>query len=406
VAVPRAACVKLRPYAVDPAVRDRMTKARRAEIAGAGLAGLTAAAVLAQRGWKVRVHEQGEGLREIGAGIYLFENALRVLEEIGAYDDLAGRAEQIFDGDLRDHRDRLVIRRNERRAVNSRLFVALRSDLHGALARAATAAGADIVTGSRALAATPDGRLELASGPGDRADLVVGADGVHSRVRDSLGLATSIVDLGDGCGRHLIPRTSADPVQRTYEAWNGGRRVGIAPASRDWVYVFLCCPSTDIAGRLQQPFDTEEWVRSHPAYADQLRRIPRHPEGRWLTFYDVRCRAWSSGRVAILGDAAHAMSPNLGQGACTAMSNALALGQAVTGRADVPAALRMWELHERPYTDRTQRYSLLYGRVGTRWPRPLLDVRSRLVPVVARSPRFRRAMSQAAEHVPRLEASA
>jgi 2-polyprenyl-6-methoxyphenol hydroxylase-like FAD-dependent oxidoreductase len=383
-----------------------MTETRRAEIAGAGLAGLTAAAVLAQRGWKVRVHEQGEGLREIGAGIYLFENALRVLEEIGAYDDLAARAEQIFDGDLRDHNDRLVIRRNERRAVNSRLFVALRSDLHGALARAATAAGAEIVTGSRALAATPDGRLELASGFGDRADLVVGADGVHSRVRDSLGLATSIVDLQDGCGRHLIPRTPSDPVQRTFEAWNGGRRVGVAPASRDWVYVFLCCPSGDIAGRRQQPFDTEEWVRSHPAYADQLRRIPRHPEGRWLTFYDVRCRAWSSGRVAILGDAAHAMSPNLGQGACTAMSNALALGQAVTGRDDVPAALRMWELSERPYTDRTQRYSLRYGRVGTRWPQRLLDVRSRIVPVVARSPRFRRAMSQAAEHVPRLEAHA
>ena len=65
----------------------------------------------------------------------------------------------------------------------------------------------------------------------------------------------------------------------------------------------------------------------------------------------------------------------------------------------------MWEASERPVTDRTQRYSYLYGRVGTRWPRPLLDVRSRLVPVVARSGRFRRAMSQAAEHVPRLEAA-
>jgi 2-polyprenyl-6-methoxyphenol hydroxylase-like FAD-dependent oxidoreductase len=382
---------------------DGMTAGRRAEIAGAGLAGLTAAAVLAQRGWRVRVHEQAGELREIGAGIYLFENALRVLETIGAYDEVAGRAEQITDGDLRDHRDRLVIRRNERRAVNSRLFVALRRDLHGALAQAATAAGAEIVTGSRALAATPDGRLEFMHGYGDRADLVVGADGVHSRVRDSLGLAASIVDLQDGCGRHLIPRSPVDPVHRTYEAWNGGRRLGVAPASRDWVYVFLCCPSTDIAGRLQQPFDTEEWIRSHPAYADQLRRIPRHPEGRWLTFYDVRCRAWSAGRVAILGDAAHAMSPNLGQGACTAMSNALALGQALTANADVPTALRIWEASERPVTEHTQRASYLYGRVGTRWPRPLLDVRSRLVPVVARSSRFRRAMSRAAEHQPHLE---
>ena len=369
-------------------------------MAGAGLAGLTAAAVLAQRGWKVRVHEQAPELREIGAGIYLFENALRVLEEIGAFDEVASRAEQITDGDLRDHADRLVIRRNERRAVSSRLFVAVRGDLHTALATAAVKAGAEIVTSSQALAATPDGRLEFADGPGEQADLVVGADGVHSRVRDSLRLAASITDLQDGCGRHLIARQPGDPAHRTIEVWNGGRRLGIAPASAESVYIFLCCPSTDVGGRRQQPFDADEWLRTHPGYANQLRRIPRHPEGRWLTFYDVRCRAWSRGRGAIIGDAAHAMSPNLGQGACTAMANALALGETVTAHADVEQALRLWEASERPYTDRIQRYSYLYGRVGTRWPRPLLDLRSRLVPVVARNERFRRAMSEAAEHVP------
>jgi 2-polyprenyl-6-methoxyphenol hydroxylase-like FAD-dependent oxidoreductase len=380
-------------------------KTRRAEVAGAGLAGLTVAAVLAQRGWNVRVHERAPELREIGAGIYLFENALRVLEEIGAYDHVAARAERILDGDLRDHADRLVIRRNERREVASRLFVAVRGDLHAALALAATRAGAEIVTGSQVLAATPDGRLEFEDGLGERADLVVGADGVRSRVRDSLALATSITDLQDGCGRHLIARVADDPVQRTIEVWNGGRRLGIAPAAREWVYIFLCCPSSDVGGRRQQPFDTGEWIRTHPAYASQLGRIPRHPEGRWLTFYDVRCRAWSEGRVALVGDAAHAMSPNLGQGACTAMSNALALGQAVSVHADIPAALLAWEASERPLTDRTQRYSYLYGRIGTRWPRALLDVRSRLVPVVARNGRFRRAMSQASEHFPDLDAA-
>ena len=68
---------------------------RHAEIAGGGLAGLTTATALAQRGWSVRLHERGRELREIGAGIFMWENALRVLEEIGAFDEAVHRAERI-----------------------------------------------------------------------------------------------------------------------------------------------------------------------------------------------------------------------------------------------------------------------------------------------------------------------
>jgi 2-polyprenyl-6-methoxyphenol hydroxylase-like FAD-dependent oxidoreductase len=352
--------------------------ARHAEIAGAGLAGLATAAALAQRGWSVRVHEKGDELREIGAGIYLFSNGLRALAAIGALDEVRARAEHVVRNQVRDHRNRLV---SEFGPSDGRLVIAKRRDLHKALVDVATRAGAQVVTGSRVLGAASDGRLELADGVfSERADLVIGADGVYSAVRESLGLAQSIVALRDGCGRHLIPRQPDDPVSRAMTIWNGGRRLGVAPCSPDAVYIFLCCQEQATAWRTQQPFDPAPWLSSHPWYRSQIERIPRHPEGRWLNFFDVKCRSWSSGRVALVGDAAHAMSPNLGQGACTAIQNAVALGEALDATTDTRRALAAWEARMRPLSERAQRYSNLYGAVGTKWPHEphLLDARTHI----------------------------
>jgi 2-polyprenyl-6-methoxyphenol hydroxylase-like FAD-dependent oxidoreductase len=365
---------------------------RHAEIAGGGLAGLTVATALAQRGWSVRVHERGRELREIGAGIFVWENALRVLEEIGAYDEATSRAERISSWRLYDERQRLI-QDDWMKGDQTRLFTVLRTDLHRALADAALRAGVEVVTNSLVAGATPEGELLLESGQVHSADLVVGADGVGSPVRNSVGLNLAVRDLEDGCGRHLIPRLPQDPVNHALEYWNGGRRVGIVPVTPDQVYVYTCCPAGDLVGR-EKPLNKKSWVRSFPALRDVIDRIPE--VSRWASFSDVRCHAWVKGRVAIIGDAASAMSPNLGQAACLAMTNGYALALLLDGAADVPDALRAWESRQRPVTDATQRYSRLYGKVGTRWPRPLADVRSALVWAAGRSKTWQERVNVAA----------
>jgi 2-polyprenyl-6-methoxyphenol hydroxylase-like FAD-dependent oxidoreductase len=129
-------------------------KQLHAEIAGAGIAGLTAAAALAQRGWSVRVHERSENLRTFGAGIYIWSNGLRVLEAIGAYDEAMVGAHEGAVFQTRDHRNATM----EDIPINSsgapRLVTILRERLLLSLLNAARRAGAEIVSDSEAVGAT------------------------------------------------------------------------------------------------------------------------------------------------------------------------------------------------------------------------------------------------------------
>ena len=156
-----------------------------AELAGAGLAGLAMATARSQRGWMVRVLERGSELREIGAGIMVWAIGLAALEELDAREEATARAEALDYWELFDERKRLL-QREWMHPERNDLFGILRTDLHRALANAAVRAGAEIVTDSHVHAAEPEGVLVMRDGTRIQADLVVGADGVNSRVRQTV----------------------------------------------------------------------------------------------------------------------------------------------------------------------------------------------------------------------------
>ena len=183
-----------------------------AEIAGAGFAGLTAAIALRQRGWSVRVHEKEPHLRAFGAGIFIWENGLRVLHALGAYEDVLRDAHQAPAYETR--RDGVCIAFEQINGGNRyRLLTMTRHHLYAAILASAQREGVELCTQSEAVGAQPEGILKLADGRSLHADLVIAADGVRSEVRDSVG---PIRDSEE------IPKTVSSESLWSVAAWSVG----------------------------------------------------------------------------------------------------------------------------------------------------------------------------------------
>jgi 2-polyprenyl-6-methoxyphenol hydroxylase-like FAD-dependent oxidoreductase len=339
---------------------------RHAEIAGAGFAGLAAAAALARHGWSVRVHERADRLRTTGAGIYLYENGLRVLEALGAYTDAVRDAPLAHTRETRDQDDRVLA--VHRWGDTSRVFSILRQQVIDALAAAARRAGAEIVTNSQAMAATPEGVLVLADGRRLEADLIIAADGANSRLRDGLRLLSKRRFLPDGAIRLLLDKTPEEMRSteggRTIEYWSGSRRILYTPCSPTQIYLALTMLDRD-ADAKSVPINQALWKAAFPHLGPLIARIGT--QGRYDRFEVIKLKRWSSGKVAVIGDAAHALPPNIGQGAGCAMMNALALAIHLDRTSDVTSALEAWERDERSLTEHTQRISVFLG-LPTTWP--------------------------------------
>lgn len=334
-----------------------MRAARHAEIAGAGFAGLTAAISLRQRGWTVRVHEASRELRAFGAGIFIWENGLRVLRAIGAYEEVMRDAHEAGAYETR-HDNRIIAQSAFSLAMGTRMLTMTREHLYAAMLRAARREGVDIITNSEVMGAEPSGVLLTADGRQFQADLVIGADGVKSKVRDSIGLLKERNVYGDGIIRVLVPRMKEKLGPGTWDHvidfWNLDRRslrILYVPCNSKDLYLAMMAPVNDPEAS-SIPVRQDIWIDSFPQLEPVLREVT--VGGRYDAYETSKLIRWSSGRVAIIGDAAHAMTPTLGQGAGTAMTNALSLAVGVADAHDFESALQAWEDRERLLTEITQ----------------------------------------------------
>jgi 2-polyprenyl-6-methoxyphenol hydroxylase-like FAD-dependent oxidoreductase len=362
-----------------------------AEIAGGGIGGLALGTMLRQRGWTVRVHERSAEIREIGAGIYIKQNSIRVMEEVGMFPQLAARGVRLQQARLKDPQGRVLLMRPHDTEA-TRVYVFSRQALIEEWRNAALAAGVDVVTGSAALAADPAGELVLETGRRFKADLVVGADGFGSRVRESLQLGAQSSLLPTVINRFLIPNRRFTPEDVTTEHYAGQRRIGIAPAGPDLTYVFTVSPLADTASNLL-PMPVDEWLSHYPLLGDLFRELAA-TEGTSFQYCLVRCPTWQKGRVALVGDSATGMPPTLGQGAGLTIMNARALAEALERSSSVEQALPQWEHAVRFVSDMTQDWALRWDWISRTcppqfaWLKPLFLGALRAIPSINRRMRI------------------
>ena len=337
---------------------------RRAEVAGGGIGGLAVAALLARDGWQVRVHERSDQIREIGAGIYIKNNSIEVLEKLGVFDRMRPHGLQIRHAEIRFADGSLRQRREL--AGSSRVHVFARQTVIEALRDAALESGAEIITGSTVTGVVDGRAVRTADGALHAADLIVGADGVGSAVRTSLPMRSGFRILPTIIDRFLIEGREFTAEDKTVEHWSGNRRIGVTPAAPGQTYVYMVAPERDAIAR-QLPLNVADWSQRFPKLAGLMQALGKEPSTQY-NYGVVDCEKWSLGRVAILGDAAHGLPPTLGQGAGLTLINAYALAHFLRGQSDVAAALRTWEQRVRFISDRTQAWACRYDWFTRQWP--------------------------------------
>jgi 2-polyprenyl-6-methoxyphenol hydroxylase-like FAD-dependent oxidoreductase len=221
-----------------------------------------------------------------------------------------------------------------------------------------------------------------------RADLVVAADGVNSIARRGLGLDRPVTASRSGAVRLLVPRSTFEAEDIVREFWSGPLRVGVCPCAQNNVFVYFIAPLSDHPGT-RVPIEREYWARHFPKLESEgLFQRAENAGGAHHAYPGVSARSWFRGRVALAGDAAHALPPTLGQGAGLALTNTLLLQHYVAAGSSIEEALSTWEREWRWVSDRTQTWSRHYDWITSEWPSGAYILRDLMIWAIGKSAAF------------------
>lgn len=354
-----------------------MTARPKIVVIGGGLGGAAAALALHRRGFEVQVYEKSAELGEIGAGLNLSPNALKAFRYLGIEESAVKTGFQAREQLIRSYRSGRIIARPRRAGDIAERYGATFLTMHRAdLLNMLVAALPDTLFHTDAECVSVEQRDNgavaiFADGKSVEADVIIGADGIHSVVRDSLFGETAPRFTGCICWRGLVPGEALpDPAfARQMIAWWGPHgHIVHYPVRREGELVNFVAH-----------YDSEEWTEeswTHECDRSELMEIYArwNPDllgliqssekyYKWALYDRDPLEKWTIGRVTLLGDSVHPMLPYLGQGACMAIEDGCVLAEAIAQTTDgIELALAKYECARKPRTTRAQLGSRVRAR--------------------------------------------
>jgi len=359
-------------------------------IAGGGIGGLTAALALNRTGFDVAVYERAPAFTEIGAGMSLWPNATRVLRSLGVLEQMLVSGEPVTQFNLYRPNGKLI----SAIAMTGFQTPALcihRADLHQAL-RSQLPEGC-LIPGQRvkSFEQDSDGVIARFEGGYDvRADGLIAADGINSAIRAQIHGQSEPIYRGYCIWRGLAPEISGAVHGHISETWGSGRRFGVMPMGQGrvcWYATRNSTPSQSDASEGRKAEVSALFKNWHGPIPELIEAT--NPGD--IIKSDARDRKplkrWGDFRVTLLGDAAHPITPNVGQGACMAIEDAACLAKCLLASPDITSGFRTYEALRGSRTAHMTRQARRIGAIG-QWENPWIvrgrDLITRLV--LSRSP--------------------
>ncbi|MFD4326287.1 FAD-dependent monooxygenase [Nocardioides sp. NPDC058538] len=315
-------------------------------VIGAGTAGTATAILLAERGVSVDLVEAKPDVSALGSGITLQGNALRVLRDLGVWEQVRAEGYGYDTLGLRapDSAGTLLVELEDHRTGGPELPATMgmyRPTLARILLERARAAGAKVRFGATATELSQDETgvdVAFADGSHGRYDVVVGADGVRSWTRRAIGVDVEPEPVGMGIWRAFTHRP--DSVARTDLVYGGPSYIaGYCPTSEESLYAYIVEPAQDRSGLTAEEglAVMRELAAAYHGPWDEIRGSLTDPTRVNHTHFEshVVDGPWNRGRVVIIGDAAHSCPPTLAQGAAQALEDAAVLAELLTGHDDL-----------------------------------------------------------------------